>query len=747
MLKPRIYAFALLSCLLQAPAVANDISMGDIVSRSEADYYQMDPVDRAADARVLQEKEELADSSARILATISSIEEQIEAIDRDLARYDAPEARNILLAERSRLFRKRREYLRLVAGYQQRQSRMTQSLVQDRTESRQEGEWSLDGRNGMGGVVAPDWNADSDRRTHGKTFLKVENERNMREVAESISRRIYGEYRVELYADLLAANHGNSINPNNLVHGDTVFIPYRIAMLTMMGMQQHGIIEATVAVREEIRDPELKRQILEYAMQANRSTEARDAFVDALVALKQHGENSQEFREALSRYLRVNEAGESRSSEQLIITRSDSDALDFTGTLRDRLVVVSSASYQLDMLPADTQEKVRTAAREYRTLQNRVRTLGRDHADTRAQYEVFETAVNQAYEGVSSYRDGGAITRVDRFSVEADTSGSLSQANALVGLRREVREINTRVLQLVQDVVDTVGSGWTAEGTWWENLTETHKKEASERLFELTNTGSESSRVAQILNRLKMVYASADRYSVELYRDSNFATLRKNMIATIGMAMAIEQIQPSWWSRSDGQFRDLNSTSALQRLGIDVDRKMYYDRGTGAKPQYARLYENNSEKLALAEGLRTRWLDGLRAVAALSAGVGDQDRMASTVTDTRRLFEDVSGQLNRNFTGSIIGTGAGVGAAGLTLFAIANFWNPVGWVAGATIVGGAALTGLAIGNQADQEAAVRAVEQYGDLKIISEMGLLATERDNVRLVEGMLYLDEIVKGY
>ena len=76
----------------------------------ESDYYQLAPKDQQYDRKVLEEKGRIAETQGNVLAQISKLDDEIHKIDKDLSKYRSSEARNILLLERRRLFRKRREY-------------------------------------------------------------------------------------------------------------------------------------------------------------------------------------------------------------------------------------------------------------------------------------------------------------------------------------------------------------------------------------------------------------------------------------------------------------------------------------------------------------------------------------------------------------------------------------------------------------------------------------------------------------
>ena len=112
----------------------------------------------------------------------------------------------------------------------------------------------------------------------------------------------------------------------------------------------------------------------------------------------------------------------------------------------------------------------------------------------------------------------------------------------------------------------------------------------------------------------------------------------------------------------------------------------------------------------------------------------------------RSFWEAVSDKLDRTF-GFTIGYGvAGAGAGTLAVIAAANFWNPVGWVS-ALVIGGGTAAGALIGNATDQRSEIDKVKEYASLKIITDLALASLKEHNLRPVEGMLYLDEIVMGY
>ena len=79
---------------------------------------------------------------------------------------------------------------------------------------------------------------------------------------------------------------GNTaINPRNLMAGDHIFIPYKVAMLTMMGINQKSLVDSTMEVLSSVKDAELKRDLIKYAVIADESVESKKKFVNVLVAL------------------------------------------------------------------------------------------------------------------------------------------------------------------------------------------------------------------------------------------------------------------------------------------------------------------------------------------------------------------------------------------------------------------------------------------------------------------------------
>ena len=262
----------------------------------ESDYYQLAPKDQQYDRTVLVEKGRIAETQGNVLAQISKLDDEIHKIDKDLSKYRSSEARNILLLERRRLFRKRREYKAVVASYTEQQMRMTRDLSYNSPANRGsqgdayengDSDWSTGEESS--GLHNPNWGK-RDSGEAKKTVFKVKTEKNMKEVAEKISNSIYGEFNSDIYVELLAQNMGNTaINPRNLMAGDHIFIPYKVAMLTMMGINQKSLVDSTMEVLSAVKDPELKRDLIKYAVIADENAESKKKFVNVLVALKMHG--------------------------------------------------------------------------------------------------------------------------------------------------------------------------------------------------------------------------------------------------------------------------------------------------------------------------------------------------------------------------------------------------------------------------------------------------------------------------
>jgi len=734
----------------------------------ESDYYTQDPKDKAYDEKVLQDKEQLAGAQANVLGSIAELDEQIHRIDQALARYDRESTRRPLLVERERLFRKRREYKRLAASYTQKQVRMTRDLSYNsdavrgaRGDAYANGDLGWSTGEQQGGLENPNWGKANPNAEKGKTLYKVEDEKSMRDVAEKLSEKIYGDFNQDIYVELLQFNMGNTaINPASLLAGDHIFIPYKVAMLTMMGLQQKGLMDATLDVIKDFSDPDLKKQMIKYAVYADENEHARKAFTEVLIAAKLHGPTSDQFKLALTKFHEASDSSSADMTSNMVVTSVDGASLNFRGEFKEQVEVVSNASLQMNSLPTSVREKVKKTAEEFHRLKTYTSDYGADDHRTKRQFRRFKAAVDEAYPAVQAYQrtNTRSLTSTDRYRVDRGSDDSTvrdtrSSALASVELRREIRDMNSEVLKLIRDVADTVKEGWAereegiVEGTW-NSMWSTHKKEATRKMHQLTSFTSENSVASQLLGRLRQVYGSSYKHNVDLYRSVDFSLLRKRMIALIGMSAVVEQIQPALLSTRDGSFRGLRYTQALQQLGIDVDKRDFdfYDRGEGAKPQFSRLNSRSGRMITKAEGIRNQWLNFVGLLAEMRADMRDQEQFMDTVSEARDFWGDVKDKIDRRWNYTI---GIGVAGAGLgTLAAIAavNFWNPVGWVTAAMIGGGAAI-GLVVGDRQDQAQQVEMVKEYAHIKIISDMAMEALREDNVRPVEGMLYLDEITKGY
>ncbi|PCJ15847.1 MAG: hypothetical protein COB02_17660 [Candidatus Cloacimonadota bacterium] len=718
-----------------------------------SDLAQMDERDRVHDIKVLEEKEGLAENSAKVLSAIANIDTQIDSIDADLATYSDKGARAGLLQQRKKLFRKRREYKALAAGYHQKQVRMTRDLSYNSTAYRGsrgnaydngDSKWSTG--NEKSSIDSPLWNkklaVDKD-----KSVLIVKKEKDLKDIAKTLSESIFGEYNQEIYLELLEENVGNStIDPRNLVMGNHVMIPYKIAMLVSMGIQQNALIDVTLNIITDFKDKELKRDMIRYAAFADETEESKKAFIEALMAAKLHGEKSDEFKKALTKYHRVSEGAEADDTQQINISSSSRGQIQFNGTFKKKLEVVSNASYEMELLPKRTKAKVVKAKREYVKLKNYVKDYGPKDSKSKKQLKVFQKAVNEAYTAVKKYKSSGSGSfGVDnRFEVENDPTGTRTSVNASINLKRDVKEMNSAIIKLVGDVAKSLGNGWQENQDFWES----QKKDATTKLFALTDMKSENSITNQMLVRMKTLYGNMDKYNVDFYSDSNFSILRKRMIALVGMAMAVEAIQPAYWSRTDGKFRDLNATSALQHLGIDSDNEefSFYDVGSGAKPQFEKLYPRSTSKVTQVAGIREKWKTVLTTFATGKADFRAHDEFESVVKDAEEFWEHVSNKLDNEWKRTGIGAGVGLGAGILGAIVLTQFWNPIGWVVAGVVATGA-VAGVAVGHNADRKADLEKIQEYAALKMISELGLVSVKHGNYQMVQGMLYLDEVVKGY
>lgn len=719
----------------------------------ESDLAQMDERDRLHDIKVLEEKEGLAENSAKVLSAIANIDGQIDSIDADLAVYSDKEARAVLLQQRTKLFRKRREYKALAAGYNQKQVRMTKDLSYNSTAYRGakgdaydngDSKWSTGNEEST--VDSPLWQkklaVDKD-----KSVLVVKKEKDLKDIAETLSESIFGEYNQEIYLQLLEENVGNStIDPKNLVMGNHVMIPYKVAMLVSMGIQQNALIDVTMNIIEDFKDKELKRDMIRYAAFADETEESRKAFIEVLMAAKLHGETSDEFKEAMTKYHRESEEAENDDTKQINISTSSRGQLEFEGDFKKKIETVSNASYEMELLPAKTKTKIEKAKNEYIKLKNHVKDYGSKSSKTKTQLAVFQKAVEEAYTAVKQYNTSGdnSFGVDDRYDVSDDPTGARSTVNASINLKRDIKEMNSAIIKLIGDVAQTLGDGWSKNQNFWD----TEKKEATKKLQSFVNVDSENSITNQMLVRMKTLYGNMDRYNVDLYSDSNFSVLRKRMIALIGMSMAVDAIQPAYWSGKDGDFRDLNATSALQRLGIDTQGEefSFYDVGSGAKPQLEKLYAQDISKVTDAAGIRERWKSVLTTFASGKADFRSHDEFEQVVQIASKFWEDVSDDLDNEWKRAGIGAGVGLGAGILGAVILTQFWNPIGWVVAGVVATGAA-TGFVVGHEADRNADLQKIQEYASLKMISELGLVSVKNGKYQMVQGMLYLDEIVKGY
>mgnify|MGYP003331027398 CR=1 FL=1 len=752
----------LVSCVLNASDAVDDIIV-------DSDYYQQSPSERQYDQKTLAEKERLADSLGEILAQVSKIEDEIYEIDKDLARYESDEARRILLLARQRLFRKRREYKNLAASYTLKQVRMTQDLSYNSQAERGSrgdayagsGEWTTG--NEQGGLDNPNWGKASSNQDQ-KSFFVVKNERNLKEVAAKVSESIYGDFNQDIYVEILQKNMGNTaIQPSNLLAGDHIFIPYKVAMLTVMGLQQKTLLDSTMLVLNDFKDEELRRELIKASAYADENPEAKQAFIELLIAGRLHGEESNEFKKALTNFNRLTEGTAVEISRQMLVSERDADSVKIEGAFRERVTLVSNASLQLEELPSDIQDQVKQAAGEYHKLKTYTRNYGERDQRTKTQFEVFSQAVERSYASLQNYRrqNPSAFVRDDRYRVNSREEGAViereddtrEQSLASVDLKREIREMNSMILTLLKDVSKVVQAGWEKkeEGIFesaYAYLWDPHKKDATRSLHKLTDIHSETSVTAQLMKRLRVLYGTAYKYQVDLYRETSFSILRKRMISLIGMSAAIAQVQPSLLGTRDGSFRNLRTTEALQRLGIDIDKRDFdfYDRDQGAKPQFQKLFARSGSKVVMSQGVRQEWLKFVSLLAEMKADFRDQENFSKTLDEAKKFWEAVSDKLDRTF-GFTIGYGvAGAGAGTLAVIAAANFWNPVGWVS-ALVIGGGTAAGALIGNATDQRSEIDKVKEYASLKIITDLALASLKEHNLRPVEGMLYLDEIVMGY
>lgn len=731
----------------------------------DSDYYQLSPKDQNYDRKVLEEKRSIAQSQGSILAQIAKLDDEIHEIDKDLMKYTSTDARNVLLLQRKRLFRKRREYKAVVASYTERQIRMTQDLSYNSQSSRAErgdayenGDFEWTTGEQQGGLSNPNWDQKNTNQGQ-KTVFKVKNEKNIREVAEKISNSIYGEFNNDIYVELLSQNMGNvAINPRNLIAGDQIFIPYKIALLTMMGIKQKSLVDSTLDVVKDVSDSELKRDLIRYAVIADENKTAKASFVQVLVALKMHGENSKEFKNALTKFHEASDESRSEQVRNLTVSTSDRTGVEFRGKFRDKVAAVSNASLQLNELPDDTRNKVKKAAEEYNRLKLYVKDYGSTDSRTKKQADVFRAAIESAYPAVQRFseRNPSTFLREDRYTVENDDSeGTRSRSLASVDLAREIRAMNSQILTLIKKVSSEVDEGWDAHDRdnkgfsgVYHSIWEPRKKEATRNLKKITSLQVEGSAASQLFNRLKVVYATAHKNSVNLYDSVNFSLLRKRMIGLIGMNIVVEMIQPSYMSGDDGTFRNLSRSEALTRLGIDIDKMDFYDVGEGSKPQFRKLNSRHSEMLSQAEGLRGNWESYIALLATMSADFRDQDRFAESVKEAREFWTRIDDKLSKKWKFRTIGsaTGLGLGVGTLVTLAATNFWNPVGWVAVAA-AGGAAGVGYVIGEKSDESSHMEMIREYGQLRTITDLALASVKENDVKPIESMLYLDEIVHGY
>ena len=88
----------------------------------------------------------------------------------------------------------------------------------------------------------------------------------------------------------------------------------------------------------------------------------------------------------------------------------------------------------------------------------------------------------------------------------------------------------------------------------------------------------------------------------------------------------------------------------------------------------------------------------------------------------------------------------GLGVGTLVTLAATNFWNPVGWVALAT-AGGAAGVGYVLGEKSDESQHMDMIREYGQLRTITDLAIGSVRENDIKPIESMLYLDEIVHGY
>jgi hypothetical protein len=533
-----------------------------------------------------------------------------------------------------------------------------------------------------------------------------------------------------------------------------------------MGIQQKALVDSTMEVIADFKDPELKRDMIKYAVFADETDEGRAAFTKVLIAARIHGEGTPEFKAALTEFMRSSEGSAMSESRNLMVTgprgreagasgmtAGESFVREMGGntTFIEKLKTVSNASANLSMLPETAARKVRKAAEEYTKLKGLAESYGSSDHRTKQQFAVFKNAVETAHESVESHTGSGSAFVVnDRYTVENDPTGVRSSANASVFLRREITEINRAILQLTKDVHDLIGEGWNQEQGLWDSTFSNKKKEISRTLFTRTDMDTEASSTAQLVQRMKMIYANAEKYSVDLYRDANYSVLRKRMIAMVGLSLVAAEIQPAFFSLRDNSFRDLKATAAIQRLGIDVESSDFdfYDRGDGAKPQFETLVQRDAKKITEAASMRNEWVKILTKFAEMNADFKDQEQLEEQIKLARDFWQkDLGEKLDRQWSGTAWGGALGVGGGVLAVVAITNFWNPIGWASALAITGGAAVAGVIVGQNVDHNADIEKLKQYAQIKVISDMAHIALKDGNLRMVEHMLYLDEIVKGY
>ena len=281
----------------------------------------------------------------------------------------------------------------------------------------------------------------------------------------------------------------------------------------------------------------------------------------------------------------------------------------------------------------------------------------------------FRSAIEAAYPAVQQFSDNNPSTflREDRYTIDNDDEiGTKSRSLASVDLRREIRAMNSQILNLIKRAAREVEQGWDAHDRdnrvlrVYHSVWEPRKKKQPE-IYKIASMQIEGSAASQLFTLLKVVYETDHKYSVDLYISVNFSLLRKRMIGLIGMNIVVEMIQPSYISNQDGQFRNLSRSEALTRLGVDIDKMDFYDVGEGAKPQFRKLNSRHSEMLSQAEGLRSQWENYIALLATMSADFRAQDRFAESVKEAHNFGIELMISYPRNGSSEqLAGDGIGI---------------------------------------------------------------------------------------